>query len=154
MTKIITFYELLTMMKNGTAPRKIYVLASGKKHYYERQCENDYYATDGEEPLMSLISKHELTLGAFLKREYVHYEEPVLNEVEKKYLETALRPFRKRIISIEKTALLNNKCYLRVMLDNMLGDIMTFPYFKQGEMYNGMEYDKQYSLKELGLYEE
>lgn len=153
MEKIITFYELLTMVKDGTAPKKIYVQACGEKHYYVRNGRN-YTECNGNGSLLRLLVNYGASAQGLVEFNFIHYEDPVLNEAEKKYLEAALRPFKKRIISIEKTALLNNKCYLRVMLDNMLGDIMTFPYFKQGEMYNGMEYNKQYTLKELGLYEE
>ena len=151
MTKTITFYELLTMLNEGTAPRKIYVLACGEKHYYVRHGRN-YTACNGSDPLLKLIIKYRTSTQGLVDFKFIHYDESVLDEVEKKYLETVLRPFRNRIDIIEKvnTSNSDHECYLRVLLG---GDVMVFPCFEKGEMYTGMAENKRYTLKELGLWE-
>lgn len=84
-------------------------------------------------------------------------EKPILNDSEKDYLENVLRPFKDRVVYVEKIKpgdpnyeyigfkiiyedhiCPNNWCYL--------------PYFKEGTMYKNMELDKYYSLDELGLF--
>lgn len=151
MTKTITFYELLTMLNDGTAPRKIYVQAEGKKHYYVLIGGN-YTACNESDPLLKLIIKYRTSTRGLVDFKFIQYEESVLDEVEKKYLETVLRPFKNRITTIEKvdTGNSDNRCYLRVLLGD---DVMVFPCFKKGEMYTGMAGNKRYTLKELGLWE-
>ena len=84
-------------------------------------------------------------------------EKPILSDDEKKYLENVLKPFKDRVVYVEKIKpgdpnyeyigfkiiyedhrCPNNWCYL--------------PYFKEGTMYKNMELDKYYSLDELGLF--
>lgn len=151
MTKTITFYELLTKLNDGTAPRKIYVLAEGKKHYYVMNG-RDYTACNGSDTLLKLMIKYRTSTQGLVNFKFIHYEESVLDEVEKKYLETVLRPFKNKAKTIEKvdTGNSDNRCYLRVLLG---GDVMVFPCFRKGEMYTGMAENKRYTLKELGLWE-
>lgn len=150
MTKTITFYELLTMVKDGTAPGKIYVRACEEKHYYVWNGRN-YTACNGSDSLLKLLIEYSISPQSMVDFKCIHCEE-ILDEVEKKYLETVLRPFKNKISVIEKVDIKNsdNKCYLRVMLCD---DIMLFPCFKKDEMYTGMAGNKQYTLKELGLWE-
>ena len=84
-------------------------------------------------------------------------EKPILNDSEKDYLENVLKPFKDRVVYVEKIKpgdhnyeyigfkiiyedhrCPNNWCYL--------------PYFKEGTMYKNMELDKYYSLDELGIF--
>lgn len=84
-------------------------------------------------------------------------EKPILNDSEKDYLENVLRPFKDRIVYIEKLKSRDpsyeyigfrivyedhrcptNWCYL--------------PYFREGTMYKNIELDKYYNLDELGLF--
>lgn len=78
------------------------------------------------------------------------YKEPVLNEVEKAYLSAVIKPFRNRVDYIMKE---ENICSSTefIHIDLSGGDIADFPNFKVGTMYKGMEIDKSYTLKELGL---
>lgn len=77
-------------------------------------------------------------------------EEPILDEVEKKYLSAAIRPFRKMIAYIVKAQDFDDgKQCIRIILQN--GDGMHFPYLDDDAMYKGMEVNKDYSLEELGL---
>lgn len=74
-------------------------------------------------------------------------ENEILDEEEKEYLSAVIRPFRDRVEYIKKIN--NDREYIQVLLED--GDELTFPCFEKGTMYEGMEADKKYTLKELGL---
>ena len=77
-------------------------------------------------------------------------KEPVLDEIERKYLSEVVRPFRKRIsYIIKEQSISESSCYIYIACSD--GDYISFPYFKENSMYIGMEIDKKYTLKELGL---
>ena len=87
----------------------------------------------------------------WLNQEYKdQYKDPILDEVEKKYLSSAIKPFRKNIkyIRKNKSAYKDKQFILIVFYD---GNYMYFPFFENDAMYKGMELDKKYSLEELGL---
>lgn len=79
----------------------------------------------------------------FMKKE-------ILDEAEKRYLSAVIRPFKDRVTFIEK---LNGwrGYYISIALEDHDG--VNLPYFRSDEMYKGMEIGKEYSVKELGLYE-
>lgn len=74
----------------------------------------------------------------------------ILTHKEKAYLSAIIKPFRKRIKYIEKIdhSNMKNDQYLCIALEN---DRCVLPNFKKGTMYKGMEANKEYTLKELGL---
>lgn len=83
-------------------------------------------------------------------------EKPILDEVEKRYLENVLRPFKNRVMYVEKVAQFGYESIrYRVHLPIKKYGNMTceLPYFDKGTMYKGMELDEQYSLEELELFE-
>lgn len=83
-------------------------------------------------------------------------EKPILDNIEKRYLENVLRPFKSRVMFIAKTEEFGYEhIYIRVALPIHKHGNTTcnFPYFDKGTMYKGMELYKLYSLEELGLFE-
>ena len=77
-------------------------------------------------------------------------KEPVLDEVERKYLSEVIRPFRNHVTSVRKW--FNGIDYqIIISLDNAdnLCQLPRFPL--SSEMYKGMDSKKWYSLQELGL---
>lgn len=80
-------------------------------------------------------------------------KEQILNETEKKYLSEVIRPYNINYIckKIEKIT----KDYEFIVIDIkgelMNGEQIMLPYFKKNTMYIGMEIDKEYTLKELGI---
>lgn len=85
-------------------------------------------------------------------------EESILTASEKEYLSNVIKPFRKKsTITIAKyvSDYVADEEYIIIWLSNIdnpnIKAIISFPLFKAGEMYRGMEVDKEYSLKELGL---
>ena len=82
-------------------------------------------------------------------------EHQILDKEEKEYLSAVIRPFRKRVISLTKTSGIETK-YEELEIVVKLPDkpsktCVRLPYFKKDTMYKGMELDKDYTLKDLGL---
>lgn len=76
-------------------------------------------------------------------------EKEILDEAEKRYLKAVIRPFKNRVRYISKEDCYDGDCYISIELDN--GENIGLPYFEKETMYNGMEEDKEYTLKELRL---
>lgn len=74
-------------------------------------------------------------------------KEEILDETEKRYLASVIRPFRNKVEAIRKEAC--NKEFISIELKDEAS--INFPYFKKGTMYKGMKKHKKYTLKELGL---
>ena len=79
-------------------------------------------------------------------------EELILDEKEKEYLSSVIKPFIDRVICVVKTNLFRSEC-ISIKVYNDFADInfIEFPYFKKGTMYKKMKVDKSYTLEELGL---
>lgn len=75
-------------------------------------------------------------------------EKGILDETEKRYLKSIIRPFKNRVISICKRVNFVGFYYILIKLKE---DTIVLPDFEKGTMYNGMEEEKIYTLKELGL---
>ena len=75
-------------------------------------------------------------------------KEEILDETEKKYLESVIRPFKKRVKSIIKKA---NFCSEYISINIKNDGPVNFPYLKEDTMYRGMETDRNYTLEELEL---
>lgn len=73
----------------------------------------------------------------------------ILTDKEKAYLSAIIKPFRDKRITIGKLSLLfGEEEYIWIDID---GNYFALPFFKKGEMYNGMEQNKFYKSEELGL---
>ena len=82
-----------------------------------------------------------------------HYTEiflskPILDEKEREYLSAVIRPWRNRVSSITKFRIDPRGFFLGIRIED--SDASWLPYFKGG-MYEGMEDDREYTLKELNL---
>lgn len=96
------------------------------------------------------------TLNKLLNGEYkvVKIPKPVLDDVEKEYLSTVIKPFRNRIKYFYKYPCGTNGNYeaITVKIETYgYCDCLDFPKFKKGSMYKGMKAGKKYSLEELGI---
>ena len=83
------------------------------------------------------------------KVEMVKAAKPILDNIEKNYLSNIIKPFRDRIDYIAKVNLLNRREYILIKMKNY--EMISLPFFTAGTMYKGMENDKDYTLKDLGL---
>lgn len=91
----------------------------------------------------------------WLEQEYV---EPILDAVEKRYLENVIRPFRKQVTRVCKVyGWYENYAHIRIMTKHpLMKNMRTYsdlPFFDVKKMYLGMEPNKEYTLEELGLFE-
>lgn len=79
-------------------------------------------------------------------------EEKILDDVEKRYIKNIVRPFREQVSSIKKfaTAVDFENLAIRYKEGETIY-VLYFPRFKKGTMYEGMELDREYTLKELGI---
>lgn len=75
-------------------------------------------------------------------------EKEILDDVEKKYLNAVIKPFKNKVKYIEKSC---NSIAEYIAIKIINDTPMLFPYFKKNTMYEGMETEKEYTLKELGL---
>lgn len=95
------------------------------------------------------------TLNRLLNGEYkvVKIPKPVLDDVEKEYLSNVIKPFRHRIKYFFKFPCANGdyEAIAAVMKGRDYYDSLSFPKFKKGSMYKGMELTKEYSVEELGI---
>lgn len=84
-------------------------------------------------------------------------EKPILNDSEKDYLENVLRPFKDRIVYIEKLKS-RDPSYEYIGFKIVYEDHRCptswcyLPYFREGTMYKNIELDNYYNLDELGLF--
>lgn len=75
-------------------------------------------------------------------------EKEILDDVEKEYLLNIIKPFRDKVEYVcKKGALRGEYISINIVKDSTI----TFPNFKKNTMYKGMEKNKGYTLKELGL---
>ena len=84
------------------------------------------------------------------------YKEPVLDEVERKYLSDVIRPFKGIVRDIKKEPIYGNSGneeYISIEIQHESGfrECVNLPNFGRNVMYKGMELNKKYTLKELGL---
>lgn len=100
-----------------------------------------------DEPVAELNDKKE-PLDVFRKWLDMEHKEPILDEAERAYLSAVIRPFRKSVISIEKSTIYGEGEV--ICIDTEKSDIV-LPPFEEGTMYDGMEVGREYTLEELGL---
>lgn len=116
------------------------------------------YHFDSPRAVLNLIRKK---FGCQIKLEYGEhptsaiiewmaqtYRETILDDVEKDYLSAIIKPFKCDVDYICKR--LNHGGYYIAIVSNG-SDVTKLPYFPNNEMYKGMELDRRYKLKELGL---
>lgn len=110
------------------------------KHYTE-----DLKDIDGEEENDIVKVERPVKYETVFER-----KEEILDEIEKRYLTEVITPFRKRIQFIQKKKEITEiNPYLRIVCED--NDKLVFPYITDNSMYKGMETNKKYTLKELGL---
>ena len=81
-------------------------------------------------------------------------ERPILDDAEKKYLGSFLGPYGDRVKAVMKASA--GDSHQRIVVcaageDGGRDDCVPLPRFPRGEMCRGMEGERRYALKELGL---
>lgn len=89
-----------------------------------------------------------------LNKEFKIKDEILLNDKEKEYLKAVIKPFRNRVIYIEKINVISFQ-YIKIVVEalseNSFCDIICLPKFKTGSQYKFLKLDIQYGLEDLGL---
>lgn len=105
------------------------------------------------------INNKDIYSDKFLNQE-IEIETDILSEKEKEYLKSIIKPFKDRVEYIEKKISMNctgsTFYYITIATKSIVNDnimeITALPYFNlESKMYEGMELNKEYTLKELGL---
>lgn len=80
-------------------------------------------------------------------------KEPVLDDVERKYLQEIIKPFKNYVTGITKIKddYEKGKQYIRIIVKKYTHEYINLPYFEENTMYKGMKENKKYSLEELDL---
>lgn len=82
-------------------------------------------------------------------------KKPILDEVEREYLDAVVKPFRNKVISITKldSEEMNGYEYICIEHREVCNEryFISLPCFKKGTIYKGMETDKAYSMEDMGL---
>lgn len=81
------------------------------------------------------------------------YKEPVLDDVERKYLQAIIKPFKNYVTGITKFKDEHGKDrhYIRIIVKKYEREYLNFPWFEKNAMYKGMKENREYTLEELGL---
>ena len=80
------------------------------------------------------------------------FNEPILDEAERKYLSEVIRPFRNKVEDICKSRTSVDGTVMYSIQISLPFHIIALPIFPtNSHMYKGMFPQKEYSLKELGL---
>ena len=109
---------------------------------YNSETEGVWYTSN---KLLPMLLQGEISI--------IKVEQPILDDIEKKYLGNIIKPFRNKIKYIRKiSSPTENFEYIRICYqDHNYTNVLNFPDFKVGVMYKGMEQDQLYTPKELGL---
>ena len=79
----------------------------------------------------------------------------ILNDKERAYLRAVIEPFRNKVIGIVKRRYTIRKEYDCIQIHSIYvancAHYIPLLVFEKGNMYKGMEVDKEYSVGDLGL---
>lgn len=75
----------------------------------------------------------------------------LLTPKEREYLKFVFRPFANHIAYVQKLNTLDTSHSEYIEVHIYENDLMLFPDFKKGTMYEGMKPETKYTLKELGI---
>lgn len=84
-----------------------------------------------------------------VKYETIYEVKEILDDVEKKWLGSFIKPFKNRVLYIGKRGSKIDNQWLAIGIKNEPSVLL--PFFKANTMYKNMELDKDYKLEELGL---
>lgn len=92
---------------------------------------------------------------------WLNSEHAILDDAERRYLRCVVLPFIDRVVCVNKSKYSDNEYYVKISIKskstNLMYESMLLPIFingktKEDSMYAGMELDKDYTLKELGIF--
>lgn len=148
MNKKMNIIEALEALKEGKQVRHkywekgtyLYTISSGIVYMHTAAGSCDYY--------MGLINLSD--------DQWSLYGEPILEREEKAYLEKVLEPLKHCIVGIKKkTVIMGSTDCLVIRLEGLSTDItISLPQVEKGTKYDNMEDYEEYTLEELGLFQD
>lgn len=111
-----------------------------------------------DEPIAELSDKKE-PLDVFRKWLDAEHKEPILDDTERAYLSAVIKPFRDRVVCLEKY---KGELNFGAKYERIEGQVrsewdknLIFGFylspFRTETMYKGMEVGREYTIEELGL---
>lgn len=110
-----------------------------------------YYGVKGRFEINKPLDSYEMkALLELIQKPYIKINvgKPILDEKEREYLSSIIKPFKNKVEYIEKHSTISGE-YIEIELSNF--EDICLPYFNRNTMYKNMEVHRRYSLKELGL---
>ena len=82
------------------------------------------------------------------------YKAPILDEKEREYLKSFIRPWKHLTVTVKKTSNYYGERIVISYLNKNLSyfETISLPIFERNTMYKGMELNKDYTLEDLGLW--
>ena len=124
------------------------IYPSYKELYIRGQDNEEDYKAFAEEYNSTKEAKKAIREIQEAVKEFNESNNEILDNKEKEYLTNVIKPFKDKILYIEKREHLDEE-YINIVIKGY--DTTTFPNFKKGTMYKGMETYRSYTLEELGL---
>lgn len=144
----MNYMEQVTKMLGVDLEQEFYVKGRSEKYKFNK---NGLYFFD--EDRQTWLT--DFSLMRVLNGQYEIIERPILDEVEREYLDAVVKPFRNKVISITKldSEEMNGYEYICIEHREVCNEryFINLPCFKKGTIYKGMETDKAYSMEDMGL---
>lgn len=137
---IVTYRNGEKRIVNKTENKIVYINDPENLSFYLDNFRNDL--TNKRDNEYDIIKVEKVQYKTAFER-----KEEVLDETEKRYLTGVIRPFRDKTKCIKKCSYSNEFIKIYVKEDEPI----ILPYFEKGTMYKGMNANRKYTLKELGL---
>lgn len=134
--------KIKNLKKNYNFSGVVYTYPYG----YEPATTIENYTFDIENRKQSNMLSNDIDKKIKNIRIVYEFEQEILDDKEKEYLSSVIKPFRNKVVSISK-----NKCVDAYIVIKLKDDDICLPYFNSKSMYCGMKINKKYTLEELGL---
>lgn len=141
----MNFFDAMKELEKGNKVRN----AHWKDELYLYKENNKICFSDAF--IVKCLDNPDLTYGT-----WELYQEPILNEEEKEYLNNVIKPFKNKVSYIAKIKYLVGYCndvFIQICVKSYssMPEYISLPTFSIDSRYNNMQLGYKYSLKELGL---
>lgn len=119
---------------------------------FSRECASSYILHNGKYiAKFNNMNSYEYFNAVIDWLEQEYQEPPILDGEEKEYLKAVIKPWQDRVVYIYKHEYCDEEYISIIYRDGLYENCASFPSFKKGTMYKGMELNRKYTLEELGL---
>lgn len=138
------FTELEKKILDATDPKYKYILRTSEGNLYLEVEDGDHFFTMNSFRIYNHMFK-DVKYGD----DPICFRKPILDDTEREYLKAVFKPFHQHIRYVKKVKY--NEGLVEYIKAGVNDDSMDLPNFKAGEMYIGMEPNKEYHLDDLGI---